>query len=112
LTKEMVQTMNKDSIIFAMANPTPEIMPEDAYAGWAKIVATWRSDYPNQLNNVLVFPWVFKWALENKVRNITDLMKINAAIALASVVEVPTVDKIIPSPFEREVADIIANAIR
>jgi malate dehydrogenase (oxaloacetate-decarboxylating) len=112
LTTEMVQTMNKDSIIFAMANPTPEIMPEDAYLGWAKIVATWRSDYPNQLNNVLVFPWVFKWALENKVRMITDEMKINAAIALASAVENPTVDKIIPSPFEKKVADVIANAIR
>ncbi|MFA5917241.1 MAG: NADP-dependent malic enzyme [Candidatus Gracilibacteria bacterium] len=112
LTTEMVKTMNKDSIIFAMANPTPEIMPEDAYVGGAKIVATGRSDYPNQLNNVLVFPGVFKGALENKVRMITDDMKINAAIALASAVENPTVDKIIPSPFEREVVDIIANAIR
>ncbi len=112
LTSEMVKTMNKDSIIFAMANPTPEIMPEDAYLGWAKIVATWRSDYPNQLNNVLVFPWVFKWALQNKVRMITDEMKINAAIALASCVQNPTVNEIIPSPFDKNVADVIANSIR
>ncbi len=112
LTSEMVKTMNKDSIIFAMANPTPEIMPEDAYIGWAKIVATWRSDYPNQLNNVLVFPWVFKGALQNKVRMITDTMKINAAEALASCVQNPTVNEIIPSPFNRAVADVIANSIR
>jgi len=112
LTKEMVKTMNKDCIIFAMANPTPEIMPEDAFAGGAKIVATWRSDYPNQLNNVLVFPWIFKWALKNKVRMITDDMKINAAIALASCITNPTPEEIIPSPFDKTVADVIANSIR
>jgi len=112
LTKEMVKIMNKDSIIFAMANPTPEIKPEDAYLGWAKIVATWRSDYLNQLNNVLVFPWIFKWALQNKVRMITDNMKINAAIALASIIENPTVNEIIPSPFDKSVSDVIANSIR
>ncbi len=112
LTKEMVKTMNKDCIIFAMANPTPEIMPEDAFLWGAKIVATWRSDYPNQLNNVLVFPWVFKGALKNKVRMITDIMKINAAIALASCVKNPTPEEIIPSPFDRTVVDVIANAIR
>ena len=112
LTLEMVKTMNKDSMIFAMANPTPEIMPEDAFLGGAKIVATWRSDYPNQLNNVLVFPWIFKWALKNKVRMITDTMKINAAIALASCVSNPTPEEIIPSPFDRSVADVIANSIR
>lgn len=112
LTKEMVKTMNEDSIIFAMANPTPEIMPEDAYEAWAKIVATWRSDYPNQLNNVLVFPWIFKWALENKVKKITDDMKIKSAISLASYVENPTPEKIIPSPFDIWVASIVASSIR
>lgn len=112
LTPEMVKSMNKDAMIFAMANPTPEIMPELAYESWAKIVATGRSDYPNQLNNVLVFPWIFKWALKNRVRTITDDMKINAAVALASAVKNPTPEKIIPSPFEKEVVDIIASVIK
>ena len=83
LTQDMVRSMNKDPIIFAMANPTPEIMPELAYESGAKIVATGRSDYPNQINNVLVFPWIFKWAFENNISQITDDMKISAAEALA-----------------------------
>lgn len=112
LTREMVKTMNKDCMIFAMANPTPEIMPEDAKEAWAKIIATWRSDFPNQLNNVLVFPWIFKGALQNKVSKITDEMKINAAVALASCVENPNPDHIIPSPFDKKVPEVIANAIR
>jgi len=112
LTKEMVSTMKEDAIIFAMANPVPEIMPEDAYEAWAKIVATWRSDYPNQLNNVLVFPWIFKGALDKKVSKITDEMKLNAATALASYVENPTPYKIIPSVFDIWVASVIASSIR
>ncbi len=96
----MVQTMNRDAIIFAMANPTPEIMPEDAYAAGAKIVATGRSDYPNQINNVLVFPGIFKGALEKRISKITDDMKIQAAQALAALVANPTVEKIIPGPFD------------
>lgn len=112
LTKEMVRSMNKDPIIFAMANPIPEIMPEDAYEAWAKIVATGRSDYPNQLNNVLVFPGIFKWALENKVKKITDQMKLQAAENLANMVKSPTFDKIIPSPFEPWVADEVAKAVK
>lgn len=111
LTQNMVRSMNKDPMIFAMANPTPEIIPELAYEAGAKIVATWRSDYPNQLNNVLVFPWVFKWALKNRVKTITDEMKINAAKKLADFVKNPTFDKIIPSPFEDGIADLIAEAI-
>lgn len=111
LTKEMVKSMNKDPIIFAMANPIPEIMPEDAYDAWAKVVATWRSDYPNQLNNVLVFPWIFKWALQNKVPKITDEMKIRASENLANMIKNPTFDKIIPSPFDVWVADEVAKAI-
>ncbi len=112
LTEDMVKSMNKDPIIFAMANPTPEIMPDLAYKAWAKIVATWRSDFPNQLNNVLVFPWIFKWALKNRVPKITDEMKIKAAESLANYLKNPTVDEIIPSPLDRNVSNIIANAIK
>ena len=107
----MVETMNKDSMIFAMANPTPEIVPELAYEWGAKIIATWRSDYPNQLNNVLVFPWVFKWALDNKVKMITDDMKIRAAENLANSVKDLSFDKIIPWPFDEGVVDLVASAI-
>lgn len=111
LTPEMVKTMNQDSIIFAMANPIPEIMPDEAKAAWAKIVATWRSDFPNQLNNVLVFPWLFKWAIQNKVSYISDDMKLNAAWAIAKHVKNPTVDEIIPSPLDKTVADEVAKYI-
>ncbi len=112
LTWEMVKTMNTDPIIFAMANPTPEIMPEEAKKAWAKIIATWRSDYPNQLNNVLVFPWLFKWALQNRVVQITEKHKIAAAEALANYIKNPTEDEIIPSPLDKNVADIIASVIK
>lgn len=112
LTWEMVKTMNTDSIIFAMANPTPEIMPDIAKAAWAKIIATGRSDFPNQLNNVLVFPWIFKWALENRVVKITEEHKLSAAQALADYVKNPTVDEIIPSPLDKNVANVIASVIK
>ncbi len=112
LSWEMVETMNKNPMIFAMANPTPEIMPEIAKKAWAKIIATWRSDYPNQLNNVLVFPWLFKWALENRVVKITEEHKLAAAQALANYVKNPTVDEIIPSPLDKWVADVIASVIK
>ncbi len=112
LTKNMVKSMNKDAIIFAMANPTPEIMPELAYEAGAKIVATGRSDYPNQINNVLVFPWIFKWALESWVNAISDDMKISAAEALASYVKDPTANNIIPGPFENWIAELIAQSIK
>ena len=112
LTEEMVQSMAPDPIIFWMANPEPEIMPELAKKAWAKIVATWRSDYPNQINNVLVFPGLFKWALKYRVENITDDMKIKAAIELAAAVENPSVDEIIPSPFDPRVVDIITESVR
>jgi malate dehydrogenase (oxaloacetate-decarboxylating) len=108
----MVQSMNKDSMIFAMANPTPEIMPELAREAGAKIVATGRSDYPNQLNNVLVFPGIFAGAFQNKVSKITDDMKIQAALNLAAHVQNPTAEKIIPSPFDEGVVDAIKDAIR
>ena len=112
LTEEMVKSMNKDPIIFAMANPTPEIMPDIAKKAWAKIVATWRSDFPNQLNNVLVFPGIFKWALENRVIKITEEHKLQAAQALADYVKNPTIDEIIPSPLDKWVADVVAGVIK
>jgi len=112
LTWEMVETMNTDSIIFAMANPTPEIMPNIAKKHWAKIIATGRSDFPNQLNNVLVFPGIFKWALENKVVKITEEHKLQAAQALADYVKNPTEEQIIPSPLDKNVANVIAWVIK
>lgn len=112
LKSDDVKTMAKDSMVFAMANPTPEIMPEEAKKGGARIIATGRSDFPNQLNNVLVFPGIFKGAFENNVRFITDEMKIKVAENLASFVEKPTEDKILPDPFESGVADTVARAIR
>ena len=112
LTWEMVKTMNTDSAIFAMANPTPEIMPDIAKAAWARIVATGRSDFPNQLNNVLVFPWIFAGALENRVVKITEDHKLAAAQALADYVKNPSVDEIIPSPLDKNVVDVIAGVIK
>lgn len=112
LTKEMVKSMASDPMIFAMANPVPEIMPEEAKEAWARIIATWRSDFPNQLNNVLVFPGIFKWALQNRVTKITDEMKIKAAEWLANFVKNPTPEKIIPSPFEEAIADAVASVIK
>ena len=112
LKPEMVETMNIDPMIFAMANPTPEIMPDLAKKAGAKIVATGRSDFPNQLNNVLVFPGLFKGALANRVSQITDDMKLQAAQALADYVKNPTVDEIIPSPLDKNVADEIAKVIK
>ncbi|EKE27416.1 MAG: hypothetical protein ACD_3C00209G0001 [uncultured bacterium (gcode 4)] len=111
LTKDDVQKMNTDAIIFAMANPAPEIMPDLAKEGGARIVATWRSDFPNQLNNVLVFPWIFKGALKYSISKITDNMKLNAAQALADHVKNPTEDMIIPDPLDKSVADIIADSL-
>lgn len=112
LTEDMVQSMNPDPIIFAMANPEPEIMPEDAKNAGASIIATGRSDYPNQINNVLVFPGIFKGALGAGINAITDDMKIAAAEGLASAVKNPTPEKIIPGPFEDGIADIVANAVK
>ena len=105
-----VETMNKDAIIFAMANPTPEIMPEEAKKGGARIVASGRSDYPNQLNNVIVFPGIFKGALRARCQ-ITDEMKLKAAEKLSELVENPSEEKIIPAPFEKGIADVIAKVV-
>ncbi len=112
LTEDMVRTMAKDAIIFAMANPVPEIMPELAIAAWARIVGTGRSDYPNQVNNSLAFPGIFKWVLKYGKRQITDAMKIRAAEALASYVKNPTADMIIPGPFDPGIADVVCEAMK
>lgn len=113
LTKEMVSTMAKDSIIFAMANPTPEIMPDEAKAGGAAVVATGRSDFPNQINNVLVFPGIFRGALDVRAKAITEEMKRAAAIAIASIVKDDELnaDYIIPDAFNPEVAKVVAKAV-
>ena len=113
VTAEMVSTMAEDSIVFAMANPTPEIMPEEAKKGGARIVATGRSDYPNQINNVLVFPGIFRGALDARATDITEPMKIAAARAIASIVSEEELreDYIIPDAFNKEVAPAVAKAV-
>ena len=113
VTAEMVQTMAKEPIIFAMANPTPEIMPDVAKEGGAKVVATGRSDFPNQINNVLVFPGIFRGALDVRAKEITEEMKIAAAKAIASLVtdEELTEDYIIPSPFDKRVCSVVAKEV-
>ena len=112
LMSDDVRQMRPDAIIFAMANPTPEIMPADAYAGGARIVATGRSDYPNQINNVLAFPGIFKGALKYRIPKITDDMKLATAYALAAAVKDPTPDCIIPDTLDRSIADIVAESIQ
>ncbi|PIX62334.1 NAD-dependent malic enzyme [Candidatus Uhrbacteria bacterium CG_4_9_14_0_2_um_filter_41_50] len=112
LTGEMVKSMNTNSIIFAMANPVPEIMPDKAKAAGAAVVATGRSDYPNQINNVLVFPGIFRGAIDGGIKDITDNIKLSAAKALASYVENPTADLIIPNPLDKGVAGVIARAVK
>ena len=113
LTAEMVSTMAKDSIIFAMANPTPEIMPDEAKKGGAAVVATGRSDFPNQINNVLVFPGIFRGALDARATGITEEMKRAAAVAIASIVKDDELnpDYIIPDAFNPEVAKVVAKAV-
>ncbi|TWD89644.1 malate dehydrogenase (oxaloacetate-decarboxylating) [Neobacillus bataviensis] len=114
LTKEMVQTMNQDSVIFALSNPTPEIMPDEAKAGGARIVATGRSDFPNQINNLLVFPGIFKGALEVRAQDITDEMKLEAARAIADLVTDKELNEnyIIPDAFDKRVSKVVANAVK
>lgn len=112
LTADMVKTMAKDPIVFAMANPVPEIMPDVAREAGVAVIATGRSDFPNQVNNSLAFPGIFRGALDNRVQKITDEHKIAAAEALAALVENPTADKIIPGPFDDGVTAAVANVIR
>lgn len=112
LTKEMVSSMNKDAIVLAMANPVPEIYPDEAKEAGARVVGTGRSDYPNQVNNVLVFPGVFRGALDAKADRITDDMKLSAAYAIAHMVEQPTEERILPEAFNKDVARNVANAVK
>ncbi len=113
LSKEMVSKMNDNSIVIALSNPDPEIMPQEAYAGGAKIVCTGRSDFPNQVNNVLAFPGVFRGALDSRARKITPGMKTAAAHALSCLVSEKELKKgiVIPSPFDKRVAKTIALAV-
>ena len=114
VTTEMVKTMNKDAIVFACANPTPEIFPDDAKAGGAAVVSTGRSDFPNQINNVLAFPGIFRGALDARASDINDAMKIAAAHALADLIsdEDISADYIIPAAFDPRVKDAVAAAVK
>lgn len=114
VTEEMVRSMNKDAILFAMANPVPEIMPDLAKAAGARIVGTGRSDFPNQVNNVLVFPGIFKGALEGKARQITEDMKLAAAEALARIVSDEELNEefILPEAFNPKVSEVVSAAVR
>jgi len=111
VTAEMIRTMNQDPIVFALANPTPEIMPDEARAGGAAIIGTGRSDFPNQVNNVLVFPGVFRGALDSGATKITEEMKIAAAHAIAEYVKDPGPENILPDPLDRGVAQAVAAAV-
>ena len=114
VSAEMVASMNKDAILFAMANPVPEIMPDVAKAAGAKVVGTGRSDFPNQVNNVIAFPGIFKGALEGHARQITEEMKLAAAKAIAGLVsdEELNEDFIMPEPFDPRIADVVSQAVK
>ena len=114
VSPEMVASMNKDAILFAMANPVPEIMPDAAKAAGARVVGTGRSDFPNQVNNVVAFPGIFKGALEGRARQITEEMKLAAAIAIAGLVpeEELNEDNIMPEAFNPKVAELVAEAVK
>ena len=113
VTKEMVQAMNRDAIIFACANPTPEIFPDEAKAGGAKVVSTGRSDYPNQINNVLAFPGIFRGAFDVRASDINEAMKVAAANALASLTSHAELneDYTIPAAFDPRVGPAVAKAV-
>jgi len=113
LTEEMIKTMNSDPVVLAMANPTPEIMPDEAKAAGAKIVGTGRSDFPNQINNVVAFPGIFRGALDVRASQITENMKIAAAYAIASLVDDDklSVDYILPYAFDERIKDTVAKAV-
>lgn len=114
VTEEMVASMNRDAILFAMANPVPEIMPDLAKKAGARVVGTGRSDFPNQVNNVVAFPGIFKGALEGRATQITEEMKLAAATAIAGLVpdEALNEDNIMPEAFDPQVAEVVANAVK
>ena len=113
VTTEMVKTMNKDAIVFACANPTPEIFPEDAKAGGAKVISTGRSDYPNQINNVLAFPGIFRGAFDVRASDINEEMKVASAHALVELISESELseDYIIPKAFDHRVGPAVAKAV-
>lgn len=113
VTAEMISSMNKDAIIFAMANPVPEIMPDIAKAAGAKVVGTGRSDFPNQVNNVVAFPGIFRGALEGRAKQITEEMKLAAAFAIAGLVSDDEINEenILPEPFDPRVSDAVSQAV-
>lgn len=114
VTQDMVRSMNKDAIIFAMANPVPEILPDEAKAAGARIVGTGRSDFPNQVNNVIAFPGIFRGALEGRATQITEEMKLAAAYAIAAQVSDEELNEefVMPEPFNPKVADAVAEAVK
>ena len=112
LTPELVRKMAKDPIVFALANPVPEIMPDVAKQAGVAIIGTGRSDFPNQVNNSLAFPGIFRGALDHGIKKITDQHKLAAAEALANLVENPTIDKVVPTAFDEGVVEAVANVIR
>mgnify|MGYP000750481976 FL=1 len=114
VTEEMVASMNSDAILFAMANPVPEIMPDLAKKAGARVVGTGRSDFPNQINNVVAFPGIFRGALEGHAKQITDKMKLAAANAIAALVsdEELNENNIMPEAFDPRVADVVADAVK
>ena len=113
VTTEMVKTMNRDAIIFACANPTPEIFPDEAKAGGAKVISTGRSDYPNQINNVLAFPGIFRGVFDVRASDINEEMKVAAAMALAELVpdEELNENNIMPAAFDERVGPAVAKAV-
>ena len=112
ITRDHVKVMAKDAIVFGLANPIPEIMPDEALAGGAAVVATGRSDFPNQLNNSLVFPGVFRGALDKGITKITNETKLRAAKAIAGLVPKPTANKIIPDNLDKRVVPTVAKAVK
>lgn len=114
VTREMAASMNQDAILFAMANPIPEIMPDEAKAAGVRIVGTGRSDFPNQINNVVAFPGIFKGALEGRARQITEEMKLAAALAIANLVKEDELNEnyIMPQPFDPAVAEAVSQAVK
>ena len=114
VTEEMVASMNSDAILFAMANPVPEIMPDLAKKAGARVVGTGRSDFPNQVNNVVAFPGIFRGALEGHAKQITDKMKLAAANAIAALVSDEDLNEnnIMPEAFDPRVADVVADAVK
>ncbi|NCU30264.1 NAD-dependent malic enzyme, partial [Candidatus Saccharibacteria bacterium] len=111
LTEKMIQTMARNPIVFALANPLPEIMPDVAKKAGVTVIATGRSDFPNQVNNAIAFPGIFRGALDNGVQKITDEHKLAAAKAIASLIENPTADEIIPSVFNKQLVPAIVKVI-